>query len=131
MADAGQLSKRERQIMDAVYAHGEATPSQVFDGIPDLLMQGNARTLLRILEKKGLSDSPQAGTRIHLPPNPGARPGRAVRARARAGCVLRRLTRECRRRPPERPPSGCQAHPRGTAPPFRPGRKSHEARRLI
>ncbi len=35
MADPRQLSKRERQIMDAVYAHGEATVSQVMAGMPD------------------------------------------------------------------------------------------------
>jgi BlaI family penicillinase repressor len=52
MADPGQLSKRERQIMDAVYARGEATVSHVMQGIPDPPMRGALRTLLRILEKK-------------------------------------------------------------------------------
>ena len=53
MADPRQLSKRERQIMDAVYARGEATVSQIMDGIPDPPMRGALRTLLRILETKG------------------------------------------------------------------------------
>ena len=53
MVDAGLLSKRERQIMDAVYARGEATVSQIVEGIPDPPMRGALRTLLRILEKKG------------------------------------------------------------------------------
>ena len=53
MADPGQLSKRERQIMDAVYARGEATVLQIMDGIPDPPMRGALRTLLRILETKG------------------------------------------------------------------------------
>src|SRR5439155_10367737 len=40
-------------IMDVVYAHGEATISQVMAGIPDPPMRGALRTLLRILERKG------------------------------------------------------------------------------
>jgi BlaI family transcriptional regulator, penicillinase repressor len=53
MTDPGQLSKRERQIMDAVYARGEATVAQVLDAIPDPPMRGALRTMLRILETKG------------------------------------------------------------------------------
>jgi predicted transcriptional regulator len=53
MADPRQLSKRERQIMDVIYARGEASVSQILDGIPDPPMRGALRTLLRILEKKG------------------------------------------------------------------------------
>ena len=53
MPDPGQLSKRERQIMDVVYARGEATVSQIIGGIPDPPMRGALRTLLRILENKG------------------------------------------------------------------------------
>jgi predicted transcriptional regulator len=53
MSDPGQLSKRERQIMDVIYARGEATVAQVIQGIPDPPMAGALRTLLRILEKKG------------------------------------------------------------------------------
>src|SRR5437764_14594040 len=52
MADPGQLSRRERQIMDAVYARGEASVSQIMDAIPDPPMRGALRTLLRILENK-------------------------------------------------------------------------------
>ena len=53
MADPRQLSKRERQIMDVIFARGEATVSQVIEGIPDAPMRGALRTLLRILERKG------------------------------------------------------------------------------
>lgn len=53
MPDPGQLSKRERQIMDVVYARGEASVSQIIAGIPDPPMRGALRTLLRILENKG------------------------------------------------------------------------------
>ena len=53
MAELPQLSKRERQIMDVVYAHGEATVTQIHDAMPDAPMRGALRTLLRIMERKG------------------------------------------------------------------------------
>jgi predicted transcriptional regulator len=53
MADPSHLSKRERQIMDAVYARGQATAQQVRQNIPHPPSPGALRTLLRILERKG------------------------------------------------------------------------------
>lgn len=47
------LSRRERQIMDAIYAHGEASATQVLAGIADPPSRAAVRTLLRILERKG------------------------------------------------------------------------------
>lgn len=47
------LSRRERQIMDAVYARGEATAKQIVDALPDPPSRTAVRTLLRILEDKG------------------------------------------------------------------------------
>ena len=34
MSDPAQMSKRERQIMDVIWEKGEATVSQVQEGIP-------------------------------------------------------------------------------------------------
>jgi predicted transcriptional regulator len=53
MADPSQLSKRERQIMDVIYAHGEATIAQVHAELPDPPMHGALRTLVRIMDEKG------------------------------------------------------------------------------
>ena len=47
------LSRRERQIMDAVYSKGEATASDVLAMIPAPPTRTAVRTLLRILEGKG------------------------------------------------------------------------------
>ena len=47
------LSRRERQIMDAVYGKGEATASDVLAAISDPPTRTAVRTLLRILEAKG------------------------------------------------------------------------------
>lgn len=53
MADLPELSKRERQIMDIVYARGEATATDVLEVMPDSLSRTAVRTFLRILEDKG------------------------------------------------------------------------------
>ena len=82
MADPGQLSRRERQIMDVVYARGEATVSQVIDGIPDPPMRGALRTLLRILEKKGhLTHRKQGREFIYRPTQNRGQAGRSALGR--------------------------------------------------
>ena len=47
------LSRRERQIMDIVYAEGRATAAQVREALPDPPSYSAVRALLRILEEKG------------------------------------------------------------------------------
>jgi predicted transcriptional regulator len=82
MSDPRQLSKRERQIMDAVYALGEATVSQVTDGIPDPPMRGALRTLLRILEKKGhLTHRKHGRELVYRPTQPRGQAGRSALGR--------------------------------------------------
>ena len=46
------LSRRERQIMDVVYAHGEVSASDVVVHLPDPPSRTAVRTFLRILEEK-------------------------------------------------------------------------------
>jgi predicted transcriptional regulator len=48
-----ELSRRERQIMDAIYRRGSATVSEVRDELPDPPSYSAVRALLRILEEKG------------------------------------------------------------------------------
>ena len=82
MTDPGQLSKRERQIMDAVYAHGEATVAQILKGIPDPPMRGALRTLLRILETKGhLTHRKEGREFIYLPTQGRKQAGRSALGR--------------------------------------------------
>ena len=79
MADAAQLSKRERQIMDVIYAHQEATITQVLSEMPDPPMRGALRTLLRIMEHKGHITRRQEGRSItYRPTQPRARAGRSA-----------------------------------------------------
>ncbi len=47
-----QLSRRERQIMDAVFQLGEATANQIGETLPDAPSNSTVRMLLRILEEK-------------------------------------------------------------------------------
>ena len=48
------LSRRERQIMQVVYAHGSATAKQIVDEIPDSPSRTAIRTILTILVEKKL-----------------------------------------------------------------------------
>jgi predicted transcriptional regulator len=52
-ADRSTLSRRERQIMDAIYLLGQATAQEVLDHLPDPPSYSAVRALLRILESKG------------------------------------------------------------------------------
>ena len=82
MSDPRHLSKRQRQIMDAVYARGEATVSQIADGIPDPPMRGALRTLLRILENKGhLTHHKQGREFVYRPTKPRGQAGRSALGR--------------------------------------------------
>lgn len=82
MADPSQLSKRERQIMDVIYARGQATISQVLAEMPDPPMRGALRTLLRIMEQKGHLARHQEGRQIiYRPKEPRGRAGRSALGR--------------------------------------------------
>ena len=49
----GDLSRRERQIMDVLYARGRATVQEVLADLPDPPSYSAVRALLRGLEDKG------------------------------------------------------------------------------
>src|SRR5262245_61691249 len=62
------LSRRERQILDLLYAHGSATAADVQHSLPDPPSYSAVRALLRILETKGHARHEQQGTRyVYLP----------------------------------------------------------------
>ena len=48
-----QLSRRERQIMDIIYAHGEASISDVLKELPRPPARGALGRMISILESKG------------------------------------------------------------------------------
>ena len=47
------LTRRERQIMDVVYARGQATVTEVLEELPDAPGYSAVRALMRKLEEKG------------------------------------------------------------------------------
>ena len=53
MPDSFDLSRRERQIMDAVFALGEATVNQVVEALPSPPTKMAVRRMMHILEEKG------------------------------------------------------------------------------
>src|SRR5688500_4839653 len=53
MPQPSELSRRERQIMDAVFALGEATVNQVVETIPAPPTAMAVRRMMHILEEKG------------------------------------------------------------------------------
>ena len=62
------LSRRERQIMDALYRAGRATAADVQQALPDAPSYSAVRTLLRILEDKGHVRHEQDGARYVYTP---------------------------------------------------------------
>lgn len=83
MDDYASLSRRERQIMDIVYARGQATVGEALSDIPDPPSRATVRTLLRILEEKGHLTHRKRGREFVYRP---------IRRRSRAGrSALRRV----------------------------------------
>lgn len=69
-----QLSRRERQIMDVIYAQGRATAQEVIDHLPDPPSYSAIRALLGILERKGhVSHTKDGAKYVYLPTQPRQR----------------------------------------------------------
>ena len=60
---ASQLTRRERQIMDAVYRLGQATVADVVQALPDPPSYSAVRALMRLMEEKGILRHKQHGPR--------------------------------------------------------------------
>lgn len=62
------LSRRERQILDILYARGRATAAEILESLPDPPSYSTTRALLRVLEEKGHVRHEQVGPRyVFLP----------------------------------------------------------------
>ena len=79
------LSRRERQIMDSLYARGEATVSEVLEDLPDAPSYSAVRAMLRKLEEKGHLTHDARGARYVYRPT--------VPREAAQETALRRLVR--------------------------------------
>lgn len=75
----GQLSRREREIMDALYGLGSASAADIREAIPDPPSYTAVRTLLTILHEKGQLTYTSDGTRyIYTPAVPRDEMGRSA-----------------------------------------------------
>jgi predicted transcriptional regulator len=78
------LSRRERQIMEIVYRHGEATAARILADMPDPPSYSAIRALLRILvDKKHLQHREDGPRYVYSP----TLPRQKARARALARVV--------------------------------------------
>src|SRR3970282_692986 len=67
-AQTPPLSRRERQIMDVIYARGRATAAEVMEALPDPPTYSAVRALLRVLLDKGHLRFEHDGPRyVYLP----------------------------------------------------------------
>lgn len=83
MDDQAALSRREREIMDAIYARGEASAKQVLEVMSDPPTRTAVRTMLRNLVEKGRLSQRKVGRELVYKP---------TRARTRAGqSAIRRV----------------------------------------
>ncbi|MFQ5705795.1 MAG: BlaI/MecI/CopY family transcriptional regulator [Gemmatimonadales bacterium] len=80
-----RFSRRERQIMDAIYAEGPATVQEVVDRLPDPPGYSAVRAMLRLLEEKGHLVHRQEGRRYVYEPT-------VPRERARESAMKQMLT---------------------------------------
>ena len=67
-ATPNDLSRRERQIMDVLYASGRATAAEVQNALPEAPSYSAVRAMLRILEEKGHVRHEQDGPRYVYAP---------------------------------------------------------------
>jgi predicted transcriptional regulator len=78
-APSHTLSRRERQIMDIVYARGEASAAAVHAELPDPPSYSAVRALLAILVEKGhLKHRSEQGRYIYAPTRRRAQVGRSA-----------------------------------------------------
>jgi BlaI family transcriptional regulator, penicillinase repressor len=77
MSEPSQLSRRERQIMDAVFALDEASVKQVVNAIPSPPTPMAVRRMMHILEEKGHLRRRQEGRQvIYVPRQTKGKAGR-------------------------------------------------------
>ena len=74
-----RLSRRERQIMDVLYANGKATAAEVRERMAGSPGYSAVRAMLRILEEKGQVTHEQDGLRyVYRPALPASRAKRSA-----------------------------------------------------
>ena len=85
MDEQSHLSRRERQIMDIIYARRAASATEVLEMLEDPPTRTSVRTILGILEAKGHVRHRKAGREfVYAPLRPRDRAGRSALRRVLA-----------------------------------------------
>lgn len=75
------LSRRERQVMNIIYARGQATAAEIHEALPDPPTFSATRAVIRTLEEKGHIRHQEQGLRyIYLPVVPAEKARRSALA---------------------------------------------------
>jgi BlaI family transcriptional regulator, penicillinase repressor len=81
MLDFQHLSRRERQVMDIIYAQGQATAVEIHEALPDPPTFSATRAIIRTLEEKGHIRHEEQGLRyIYRPVVPAEKARRSALA---------------------------------------------------
>jgi predicted transcriptional regulator len=73
------LSRRERQVMNIIYAKGRATAAEIHDGLADPPTFSATRAVIRTLEEKGHIRHEEQGLRyVYLPVVPAEKARRSA-----------------------------------------------------
>ena len=82
MADTNDpLSRRERQVMNIIYARGQATAAEIHQSLPDPPSFSATRAVIRTLEEKGHIRHHEQGLRyVYLPVVPAEKAKRSALA---------------------------------------------------
>jgi predicted transcriptional regulator len=79
MTDSSKLTRRERQIMEVIFARGEATVNQIAEALPDPPTPMAVRRMMHILEEKGhLRRREQGREVVYLPKQSKEKAGRTA-----------------------------------------------------
>jgi BlaI family transcriptional regulator, penicillinase repressor len=79
MVPRNDLSRRERQIMDVIYARGEASADDVVEGLAEPPTRTAVRTFLGLLEAKGLVKHEKRGRMfVYRPTRPTQQVGKGA-----------------------------------------------------
>lgn len=77
--EEGNISRRERQVMDILFRKGRATAEEVMEELPDPPSYSAVRALLATLEQKGLAKHSKDSRRyVYLPTVPEKRAKRSA-----------------------------------------------------
>jgi predicted transcriptional regulator len=78
MSDSSNLTRRERQIMDVIFARGEATVHQIVDSLPDPPTPMAVRRMMHILEEKNHLRRRDGREVVYLPKESKEKAGRTA-----------------------------------------------------